>query len=150
MTAPDVAATRRRAALRGEEAVAAWRIRTGTWAARLYAVVQAVPALGAVLWRGPASGIILVYSTATALIILAVSFRIGRGSRLAAVALLAFFILEKLLAVTRFGWRGLFSGILFAAAIGFGLIQGVWGTSRRRAIAAERMRDEANVVPAAL
>ena len=146
----NIEATRRRAALRGETAVADWRIKTGTWAARLYAVVQAVPALGALLWGGPATAIILMYSIATSLVILGVSFLIARGSRIAAIFLLGFFTLEKLLAFSRFGWRGVYSGILFAVAIAFGLVQGVWGASRRFAIAKEQASDEASRVPAAL
>ena len=146
----DIAATRRRAALRGDAAVAEWRIKTGTWSARLYAVVQAVPALGAVLWGGPETVIILIYSVGTSLVLLGASFFVARGSRIAAILLLGFFSFEKLLAFSRFGWRGLYSGILIAIAIAFGLVQGVWGTAQRRAVANARQRDEASIVPAAL
>ena len=149
MTIDDVAATRRRAALRGEEAVATWRIKTGVWGARLYAVVQAIPGLGAILWHGPATTFILTHSILTAAVILAVSFRIARGSRWFAIALLGFFLFEKWLAFSRFGWTGLFNGWLIAVAIAFGLVQGVWGTSRRRAIARERAGESVSA-PAAL
>jgi hypothetical protein len=149
MTTTDVAAARRRASLRGEEAVAQWRIKAGAWAARLYALVQAVPALGAILWSGPATTFILTYSILTASVILALSFRIARGSRRVAIGLLGFFLFEKFLAVSRFGWRGLYSGLLIAVVIAFGLVQGVWGTSRRAALDREQAR-EAGSVPAPL
>src|SRR5690348_12948127 len=150
MTTSDVAATRRRAALRGEEAVANWRIRTGAWAARLYAVVRAIPALAALLWQGPATVPVMVYSIITALIVLVASFRIALGSRRAAIVVLAFFVLDKALAIVTYGWRGLYQGFLVAAIIAFGLVQGVWGTSRRNAIAAERARDDSGLPEAAL
>jgi hypothetical protein len=145
MTTSDVAATRRRAALRGEEAVANWRIKTGTWAARVYAVVCAVPALAAILWHGPATAFVIAYSLVTAGLVLWASFRIARGGRTAAIAVLAFFVLDKALAVLSYGWQGLYQGLLIAAIIAFGLVQGVWGTSRRRAIAAEQARDAAAI-----
>jgi hypothetical protein len=150
MTTPDVAATRRRAALRGEEAVANWRIKSGVWAARLYAVVRAVPALAALLWQGSASVAVIVYSIITALLVLVASFRIARGSRRAAIAVLAFFAFDKVLAVATYGWRGLYQGLLISAIVAFGLVQGVWGTSRRRTIAAERARGESHSPEAAL
>jgi hypothetical protein len=150
MTNPDVAATRRRAALRGEEAVADWRIRTGTWAARVFAVVSAAPALAALFWQGPASVGAMVYSMIVAVAVTVASFRIARGSRWAAVAVLAYFALDKLMAVATYGWRGLYQGALIAAIIAFGLVQGVRGTYRKRSIATVRAREAAGVVPQAL
>lgn len=150
MTSSDVAATRRRAALRGEEAVANWRIKTGAWAARLFAVMCAVPALSAILWSGPATGIIIAYSIVTAGLVLWAAFRIAKGGRAAAIAILALFALDKAFAVVSYGWRGLYQGLLIAAIIAFGLVQGVWGTSRRRAILAEQARQTATIAPAAL
>jgi hypothetical protein len=148
MSSPNVEATRRRGALRGEEAVAAWRIKTGTWAARAYAVVRAVPALAALFWQGPATLLVIVYSLLTAGIVLFASFRIASGSRRAAIAVLILFALDKLFAVVAYGWPGVIQGLLITAIIAFGLIQRVWGTNRLRTIAAERKRDDATVVQA--
>ena len=145
MTTSNVEGTRRRAALRGEEALANWRIKTGTWTARVYSVVLAAPALTALFWQGTASVPIMVYSIITAAIVLIASFRISSGSRPAAIAVLAFFVLDRVVAIATYGWRGLFQGLLIGAIIAFGLAQGVWGTSRRRALAAERAREEAGV-----
>jgi len=145
MTTSNVESTRRRAALRGEEAIANWRIKTGTWTARVYAVVIAAPALSALFWQGGATVPIMVYSIITAAIVLFASFRVSSGSRRAAIAVLVFFAFDRVVAITAYGWRGLFQGLLIGAIIAFGLIQGVWGTSRRRALTAERARDEAAV-----
>lgn len=147
MTTPNVAATRRRAALRGEEAVANWRIKTGTWAARVYAVVCAVPALSALLWHGSADAFMIAYSSIAAALVLFASFRIARGSRAAAIAVLTYFVLDKAMAMVLYGWRGLYQGLLIAVIIAFGLAQGVWGTTRRRAIAAERATEITPVPP---
>lgn len=145
MTTSNIEATRRRAALRGEVAVANWRIKTGTWTARVYAVVIAAPALSALFWRGTATVPIMVYSIITAAIVVFASFRIASGSRRAAIAVLVFFAFDRVVAIATYGWQGLFQGLLIGAIIAFGLVQGVWGTSRRRALAAERARDEAGV-----
>jgi hypothetical protein len=145
MPTSDIAATRRRAALRGEEAVANWRIKTGAWTTRLYAVVSAAPALAAILWSGPATGFVIAYSIVTAGLLLWASFRIARGGRAAAIAVLAFFAIDRLVAVASYGPRGLLQGLLIAGIIGFGLIQGVWGTSRRRSIIAEQSREAATI-----
>ncbi len=141
MTTSDIAATRRRAALRGEEAVANWRIKTGVWAARIYAVVRAAPALLALPWHGAPVIAMAVYMILSAIVVFWASFRIAIGSRRAAIAVLAFFVLDKVLAIFAYGWRGVYQGLLIAAIIAFGLVQGVWGTSRRRAIAAERAQE---------
>jgi hypothetical protein len=150
MTSSDVTTIRRRAALRGEEAVANWRIKTGTWAARLYAVMCAIPALAAILWSGQATGIVIAYSIITAGLVLWASFRISKGGRTAAIAILAFFALDKAFSVALYGWRGLYQGLLIAAIIAFGLVQGVWGTSRRRAILAEQARQAPAIAPTTL
>ena len=60
------------------------------------------------------------------------------------------FVLDKALAIVTYGWRGLYPGFLVACIIAVGLVQGVWGTSRRNAIAAERARDDAGLPEAAL
>ena len=150
MTNTDIAATRRRATLRGEEAVANWRIKTGTWAARIYAVMCAAPAISAILWKGPATVAVIIYSIVLAGLVLFASFRIAKGGRTAAIAVLAFFLLDKVFAIVSYGWRGLYQGLLIAAVIAFGLIQGVWGTSRRRAIVAEQARAATDIATPAL
>lgn len=145
-----VEATRRRAVLRGAEAVARWRLRTGAWAGRVYAVVAAVPALAALLWRGPATVPTIIESVFFALIALALSFGVARGSRKAAAILLALLLLDKLLAVAAYGTRGLYQGLLLTLVLAFGLVQGVWGAWSLRAIERERAAEPSSTTPAAV
>ena len=147
MTGTGVEATRRRAALRGAEAVARWRLRTGAWTGRVYAVVAAVPALAALLWHGPATVPTIIAAVIFALIALALSFGVARGSRIAAAVLLGLFVLDKLVAMAAYGARGLYQGLVLALILAFGLVQGVWGAwslqAVERARAAEQARDTA-------
>jgi len=123
----DLSATRARARLRGDESVARWRLRTGTWAARAYAVVLVIPAGAAVLWRGSVPTATSVASVVLALLVLGASFSIARGRRWAAVAVLAFFALDKLAAVAQTGAAGLWNGLVLHLILAFSLTQGVWG-----------------------
>ena len=150
MSGTSVEATRRRAALRGAEAVARWRLRTGAWSGRLYAVVAAVPALTALLWHGPATVPTIIGSVIFASIALALSFGVARGSRPAAAVLLALFLLDKLLAVAAYGARGIYQGLLLALVLAFGLTQGVWGAWSLRAVERERAAAETPTTPAAV
>ena len=140
MTEADVEGTRRRAALRGQEGVARWRIKTGIWCARLYAVVAAVPALASILWGG-ATVTTVVFSLVYAGVVTVLSVRIARGSRRSAIALLVMFVLDKVMAFASYGPRGLYQGSLIAVIIGFGLVQGVWGTSILRDVELQRAAD---------
>src|SRR5260221_3170595 len=95
----DPTGTRLRANLRSRESVARWRLKSGAWGARVYAAVLAVPALGALLWTGPATGFTIAWSLTLALIMLAISFRIAQGRRWATVAALVAFVLDRVIAI---------------------------------------------------
>src|SRR3954464_5499075 len=138
MTETDVQATRRRAALRGDEAVARWRIRAGAWSARVWAVVAAAPALAAVLWPSGHTVVTIVLALAVAALFLGLSFPIARGSFRASLAILALFALDKGLAVASYGVAGITTGLLVSVVIVFGLVQGFWGASSLRRIQRER------------
>jgi TctA family transporter len=118
---------RMRPGLRGEEAEARWRIRTGTWGARVLAVVLAVPALAALIWPGQAAGADIVFLLTAAAVALVASERLRRGSRTAAVVLLAGFVTLKLL-LWLTGYAPLLRAWLLSAVLIFCLAQGVWGT----------------------
>jgi hypothetical protein len=134
----DVAATRARARLRGQESVARWRLRTGTWAARAYAVVLILPAAAAVLWRGSVVPATAGASAVFAALVLGASFPIARGRRWAAVAVLAFFALDKLAAIAQAGAAGVWNGLVLNLILGFSLAQGVWGAFALAAVERER------------
>src|SRR2546423_763700 len=130
----DPTGTRHRANLRSRESVAHWRLKSGAWGARVYAAVLAVPALGAVLWTGPATGFTIAWSLALALIMLAISFRIAQGRRWAAVAVLVAFVLDKVIAILIGGISTIFNGLVVSLIIGFTLTQGVWGAYALRSV----------------
>src|SRR5688500_14218678 len=93
MTVSD---TRRRAELRGREAVARWRMRGGLWAARLFATFNALSAILALVGPGGPHwrvAIALIF-WATGLIIAAQ--RIENGSRTDAIVLFAIFLVGDL------------------------------------------------------
>src|SRR5262245_21984726 len=138
MTERDVEATRRRAALRGEEAVARWRLKSGAWSARVWAVAAAAPALKAVLWPSTQSVPTIIFSLVVAAVFVWLSFAVARGNVRASVALLALFALDRAMAVANFGARGLTQGLLVSVVIGFGLVQGVWGVYALRRIKHKR------------
>lgn len=134
----DVAATRARARLRGEESLARWRLQTGTWAARVYALLLGIPAGFAVLWRGSVVTATAVASVIFAVAVLGVSFQIARGRRWAAVAVLAFFAFDKVMMVAQLGLAALWSGVVLNGIVAFGLVQGVWGAYALAAVERER------------
>src|SRR4051794_19928900 len=92
----DVTLSRRRAELRGLEAVARWRIQSAVWGGRLFAALFAVVSVfpivysGVTQWRS--AGILLVL----ALALLALSEWLRRGSGVAAVLLFAAVVGAKL------------------------------------------------------
>jgi len=134
-----VEAMRQRAALRGEEAVARWRMRTAAWSARVYAILVAIPILSAVLFGGPAPIVLTTLTLAVALIIVWISFLVARGSMRAAAALLGLFLFDRIVAFLTLGPRGLSQGIIVMGIVAFGSVQGVWGGWSLRNI--ERARD---------
>jgi hypothetical protein len=139
----EITDTHRRAALRGRESVAKWRIESGVWAGRLYAVFYGVVAIVPLL-----SGERRNWIAAAAIMLLAVAVfftteEMRRGSRVAACVLLGMFVSAKLSSWLVQGqplWSGALWTILFLGALG----SGVWGTF---ALAAVR-RDALLVPPA--
>jgi hypothetical protein len=135
----EITDTHRRAALRGRESVARWRIESGVWAGRLLALLYAVLALVPMV----ASGGRLWGTTILFLLIAAGIFyaaeRTRAGSRVAACALVAMFVLAKLVDA-----RPLWAGALWSLIILGALANGVWGTF---ALAATRR--DAHLVPPA-
>jgi hypothetical protein len=118
--------------------VARWRLRTGTWAARVYALVLGVPAVAAVLWRGSIVTATAVASVVLAVAVLGASFPIARGRRWAPVAVLVLFALDKAMVVAQAGLAGLWSGIALNAILAFSLAQGVWGAYALFAVERQR------------
>ena len=139
----DVSATRRRADVRGRESVARWRIQTGTWAGRALAALTAAPVLFAFLNRGGPPWAEGAAQLLVGGLVLVAAERVRRGGRWAAVALLAYFVLEKVGRAVA-GTEPLWSGALVTAILVFCLAQGVWGT-----FALARVRREAAEIPPA-
>ena len=118
-----------RAALRGRESVARWRIESGVWSGRLYGAFYGVLAIlpllsgakGAQSW-GPA-----LYFVVLAASILVATEQMKRGSRLAALVLFALFAAAKVSA-WRMQGQSLWSGLVWTVLIAGGLANGLWGT----------------------
>ena len=139
----EITDTHRRAKLRGRESVAKWRIESGVWAGRLFAVLYGVLTIFPLLRRdGPdwASAAVLVVIAAGLLI---ATERMRHGSRAAACVLLSLFLAAKL-GAWALGGEPLWRGALWSVIILGALANGVWGTF---ALAAVR-RDAALVPPA--
>ena len=135
--------THRRAALRGREAVARWRIKSGVWAGRLFALLFAVVSIVPLLRSGaPDWGSAIVLALVAVGVIVAAE-RMRHGSRLAACVLLALFIVAKLADWLLAGvpW---YSGALWTLIILGALVNGVWGTFALAGVT----RDAASVPPA--
>ncbi|MFL5606009.1 MAG: hypothetical protein ACJ8AD_06150 [Gemmatimonadaceae bacterium] len=135
----EITDTHRRAALRGRESVARWRIESGVWAGRLVGLFYVVTSLLPVLTsRGQLWGVTLFFLLIAGGILYAAE-RTRAGSRVAACSLLAFFVVAKLT-----DGRPLWAGALWTVIIVAALGNGVWGTF---ALAAAR-RDALLVPPA--
>lgn len=107
----------------------------------MYAVLLTAPAFAGVLWRGSATISTIIASIVLALLVLAGSFGIARGSRWAAVAVLGLFALDKLLVIFAYGARGVWDGVVVSLILAFTLAQGVWGSYALAGVE----RDRANV-----
>jgi hypothetical protein len=137
----SVSDTRKRAELRGREAVAQWRIRAAVWAGRVFAVIVAVTAILPLLQGGVATWPAVVVLLLLAASIAFAAERMKKGSQIAAVLLLCLFIAAKLGAWWLGGERW-YAGALWAVIIIGALINGIWGT-----FALARIRREALLVP---
>ena len=129
----EITDTHRRAALRGRESVAQWRIQSAVWAGRLYAILFTVLTIVPLLRRGGPD-----WASAAVLIVIAgaVLFsteRMRRGDRAAACVLLGLFVLAKLA-----GWllngEPLWNGLVWTVIIFGALANGVWGTFELAAV----------------
>lgn len=135
--------TRRRAELRGREAEAQWRIKAAVWAGRLYTLMFAVLSIVPLLRRGgPDWGsmvVLLVFAGG----LLFSTERMRKGSRAAAIVVLAMVILTKLAdwLIAGTPW---YAGALWTAIIIGALVNGVWGT-----MILARVRRDATLVPPA-
>ena len=135
----EITDTHRRAALRGRESVARWRIESGVWAGRLFALLYAVLALIAMVTSGGRLWGVTIFFLLIAAGIYYAAERTRVGSRVAACALVALFVVAKLV-----DDRPLWAGALWSLIILGALANGVWGTF---ALAAAR-RDALLVPPA--
>ncbi len=139
MTAPSD--THRRAAIRGEESVAKWRISSGVWAARVFAVLFAATAVFPLLrLDAPNWGAALTLSIIAAGILVA-SELLRRGSRAAAIILFLAFVGAKLGAWLLAG-EPIYQGALWTVVIAAALANGVWG-----AFALAEVRRKAAQIP---
>ena len=137
--------THRRAALRGRESVARWRIESGVWSGRLYGVFYGVLAIIPLLSGGKE---MLRWGAALYFVILAAGIlvtteQMKRGSRLAACLLFGLFAAAKVSAWLMQG-QSLGSGLLWTVLIAGGLANGIWGTFELAAV----QRDALRVPPA--
>ena len=141
MTAPSD--THRRAANRGRESVARWRINSGVWAARLFAVYFAVMSILPLLQRSAPDWTGATVLALSAIWLLVASELLRRGSRIAAIFLLVAFLAAKL-ATWLFGGSPIYSGALWSVIIVGALANGVWGAFELAAA-----RREAALIPPA-
>jgi hypothetical protein len=116
--------------LLGREGEARWRIASGVWTGRVFAMLMVAPVLAKIFFPGRGGRSNLLYegglTVAGAIVLLGLSEWLKRGSRTAAVLLLASFIALKL-ALWWVGAAKLWDGALVAAALIFGFVQGIWG-----------------------
>jgi hypothetical protein len=118
---------RRRAAARGREAVARWRISSAVWGARLYAALFAVVAIFPLVYSGIAQWTSAAILFAIALIVLALSELLRRGSRTAALLLVAAVVAAKLRSWL-YAHEPLRYGAVWTIIVLIALANGVWGT----------------------
>ena len=116
--------------LLGREGEARWRIASGVWTGRAFALVMLAPVLAKIFFPGRGGRANLLYqgglTVAAALVLLGLSELLKRGSRIAGVLLLASFVALKL-ALWWAGAARLWEGAIVAAILIFGFVQGIWG-----------------------
>lgn len=139
----QVTDTHRRAELRGREAVAMARIKSGVWAARIFAVMIGVSTIAPLLRRGGPDWI-----TASIIVMLAAALvyaaqRMSGGSQVASRLLLVLFVLIKIS-----DWmltdQPIYAGLLWNVIVFCALCNGVWGTYNLASV----RRDALTVPPA--
>ena len=116
--------------LLGREGEARWRIASGVWTGRVFAMLMVAPVLAKIFFPGRGGRGHLLYegglTFGAAVALLAISEWLKRGSRVAAMLLLASFLALKL-ALWWVGAAKLWDGALVSAAMLFGFVQGIWG-----------------------
>jgi hypothetical protein len=131
--------------LLGREGEARWRIASGVWTGRVFAMLMVAPVLAKIFFPGRGGRANLFYegglTVAAAIALLGLSEWLKRGSRVAAVLLLASFIALKL-ALWYVGAAKLWDGALVSAALIFGFIQGIWGASMLASVRRDRAASE--------
>ena len=129
--------TNRRAKLRGRGAVAQWRVAGAVWAGRAFAAVVALSAVfGSLLSKNQEAVIGGAIILLLAGVVFATSWRVSRGSRPAAVGLLALYLVTKL-SSWKFGGESLWAGALWSVLLIGAFCNGIWGTFELAAIARE-------------
>lgn len=130
MTEPgETSDTHRRAKIRGRESIAQWRIKSGVWASRIFAVmIGVVTILPLVRQTGP-DWITAAFFVAVTLGILFAGYKMSAGNRAAACIVLGLFLLVKLSDWT-VGGQPVWNGLLWTVIIFSALCNGVWGTFR--------------------
>lgn len=125
MTAPSD--THRRAEIRGRESLAQWRIKSGVWAARVFAaMIGFVTILPLVRQTGPdwiTAGVFFVFAAG----LVFAGQKMTKGSRAAACIVLVLFVVVK---VTDwiFADQPIWNGLIWNVVIFGAMCTGVWGT----------------------
>lgn len=127
--------------LLGREGEARWRIASGVWTGRVFAMLMIAPVLAKIFFPGRSGRSNLFYegglTVAAAIALLGMTEWLKRGSRIAAVSLLACFVALKL-ALWWVGAAGLWDGLLVSAAMVFGFVQGIWGARMLASVRRDR------------
>ena len=118
--------TRRRASVRGRQAVARWRISSGVWGARLYAALFAVVSIFPIVYSGEPQWMSAAILLVLALTVLALSEMLRRGSRVAAVLLVAAVVAAKLRSWL-YAREPLSHGVVWTIVVLAALMNGAWG-----------------------
>ena len=115
------------AKLTPDESVARWRIASAVWAGRLLAVIWLVSTLLTNFMNRQGNWLPAVLTLVICAAVYFAAQRVQRGSRAAAIFLLALFILDRVVtwSIGRARWYE--GGLLFLVIL-FCFAQGVWGT----------------------
>lgn len=127
--------------LLGREGEARWRIASGVWTGRVFAMLMVAPVLAKIFFPGRGGRSNLLYegglTVAAALVLLGLSEWLKRGSRVAAALLLLSLVAVKL----ALWWAGAakpWEGALVLAALIFGFVQGIWGAAMLASVRRDR------------
>lgn len=130
---------RRRAELRGREAVARWRIQSAVWGGRLFATLFAVVSVFPLVYSGVPQWRSAAILLTLALAVLVLSEWLRRGSRVAAVLLLSAVVGAKLRSLL-FAHEALTYGGVWTVILLVATANGVWGAFALAAARRELMQ----------